>query len=186
MHTYTIKYTSQSSDWSIDALRDLFPHVKLIDIAGAVPYLADFVGDECIPFYREAHTDNIVQGAYLYRHGCERIDTHRRCMWDSGKIGQIVIDAREWKILKGYKNMSPKRREEFAKEARDDLNEWQEQVEAIMNGWLYDIVDEDDMEFGSSVYGEMHAVIVKEIKYLQEQGHQLVDETGSFEDEVKS
>ena len=178
--TFTIIHSDQPTEWAVAELRYLFPHVKLIDIAGVVPFLADFVGDGCIPFYREAHTDNIVQGAYLYRHTCERIDTYRRSFWDSAKFGEIVIDAREWKKLKGYKNMSPKRREEFTKEARDDVYEWQERVEAIMNGWLYDIVENDDVEFGSPAYGEMHAVIVKEIKYWQGQGHQLVDKTGLF------
>ena len=180
MHTYTITHTEQPFDWAVEELRHMFPHIKLIDLAGAVPYLANYVGDACIDFYREAHTDNIVQEAYLYRHGCERIDTYRRCQWDSGKIGQIVIDARAWKILKGYKNMSPKRREEFAKEARDDVHGWQEQVEAIMNGWLYDIVGEDDAEFEYPAYGAARPMIFTEIKHLQEQGHQLVDKTGLF------
>ena len=186
MHTHTIVHSSLPTEWAVENLRFLFPHVKLIDIAGVVPYLADFVGDGCIPFYREAHTDNIVQDAYLYRHGGQRIDTYRRSFWDSAKFGEIVIDAREWKDLKGYKNMSPKRREELTREARGIITLWQDHVEAIMNGWLYDIVCEYDADFECAAEGATYDEIVKEIKYLRKQGHPLVDKTGMFEDEVKS
>lgn len=186
MHTHTIVHTTQPADDAVENLRFLFPHVKLLDIAGAVPYLATYTGDECAAFLRGAHTDIVVQEAFLYRHGNQRIDTYRKCFWDSGKIGEIVIDPREWKDLKGYKNMSPKRRKELFLEARDIIALWQDHVEAIMNGWLYDIICEDDEDFECAAYGATEAEIIKEIKYLKAQGHQLVDKTGFFRHEVKS